>query len=65
MKPDQNDVQGERRKTISKKNFEEPKLKFIQPTLKKHGDVTKITAFNGGGFGTFSPNTPINGTYNS
>ena len=43
-----------------KKHFEEPKLEFIQPKLTKHGDATKITAFNGGfngnGFlGTFVP----------
>jgi len=39
----------------SKKAFEEPKLEFIQPKLTKHGDATKITAFNGGFFGEFSP----------
>lgn len=52
MKADQNNVQGERRETISKKSFEEPKLKFIQPELKERGDVTKITA---GFFQVFSP----------
>jgi len=37
-----------------KKHFTEPKLKFIEPKLTKHGDATKIT--NGPGFfGTFVP----------
>ncbi|MBC2711362.1 MAG: hypothetical protein HGJ94_10315 [Desulfosarcina sp.] len=36
-----------------KKEFKEPKLKFIEPKLTKHGDATKIT---GGFFGTFTPN---------
>lgn len=26
-----------------KKEFKEPKLKFIEPKLTKHGDATKIT----------------------
>ena len=38
-----------------KKSFEEPKLKFIQPKLIKHGDATKITAQNNGFFGSFDP----------
>lgn len=45
---DQRDKQG----TISKKNFETPKLKFIEPKLKTQGNVTKIT---GQFFGPFSP----------
>lgn len=35
-----------------KKEFKEPKLKFIEPKLTEHGDVTKIT---GQFFGTFTP----------
>lgn len=35
-----------------KKEFKEPKLKFIEPKLTKHGDATKIT---GQFFGTFTP----------
>ena len=35
-----------------KKEFKEPKLKFIEPRLTKHGDATKIT---GAFFGTFTP----------
>ena len=38
-----------------KKHFEDPKLEFIQPKLTKHGDATKITAFNGSFFQEFSP----------
>lgn len=39
-----------------KKSFEEPKLQFIEPKLIKHGDATKITANNNGGFfGSFDP----------
>jgi hypothetical protein len=36
----------------SKKEFTEPKLKFIEPKLTKQGDATKIT---GQFFGTFTP----------
>ncbi len=39
----------------NKKPFEEPKLRFIEPKLTKHGDATKITAFNGSFFQQFSP----------
>jgi len=35
-----------------KKEFNEPKLTFIEPKLTKHGDATKIT---GAFFGTFTP----------
>lgn len=35
-----------------KKEFNEPKLTFIEPRLTKHGDATKIT---GAFFGTFTP----------
>ncbi len=35
-----------------KKEFQEPRLKFIEPRLTKHGDATKIT---GQFFGTFNP----------
>ena len=35
-----------------KKEFKEPKLKFIEPKLTNHGDATKIT---GSFFGTFTP----------
>jgi hypothetical protein len=35
-----------------KKEFKEPKLKYIEPKLTKHGDATKIT---GQFFGTFHP----------
>jgi hypothetical protein len=34
------------------KTFEEPKLKFIEPKLTDHGDLTKLTH---GFFGTFTP----------
>lgn len=52
MRVDQNKMNGERRETISKKSFQEPKLKFIEPKLKTQGNVTKIT---GQFFGPFSP----------
>ena len=35
----------------STKPLIEPKLKFVEPKLEKHGEFTKITGF----FGTFSP----------
>ncbi len=35
---------------VEKKTFVEPKLKFVEPKLEKHGEFTKITGF----FGTFS-----------
>ncbi len=60
MMADPNKMKGERRKTIGKKSFQEPLLKFIEPKLKKHGDVTKIT-FNGGVFAPFSPDSTFNG----
>ncbi len=34
------------------KEFKEPRLKFIEPKLTRHGDATKIT---GSFFGTFIP----------
>ncbi|NIO43356.1 MAG: hypothetical protein GTO41_26315 [Burkholderiales bacterium] len=34
------------------KTFEEPELKFIEPKLTDHGDLTKLTH---GFFGTFTP----------
>jgi hypothetical protein len=34
--------------------WEEPKLTFVEPTLTKHGDVTKFTAAHGF-IGTFIP----------
>ena len=36
----------------NKKEFTEPKLKFVEPKLTKQGDATKIT---GQFFGTFTP----------
>lgn len=36
----------------NKKEFTEPKLKFVEPKLTKQGDATKIT---GQFFGTFNP----------
>ena len=48
-------TEGVQQGSVDKKHFEEPKLQFIQPKLTKHGDATKITAFNGGFFGEFSP----------
>jgi hypothetical protein len=36
----------------TKKTFTEPKLRFIKPELKKHGDLTKLTGCHGF-FGTF------------
>ena len=39
-------------KSESKKEFTEPKLKFVEPKLTKEGDATKIT---GQFFGTFTP----------
>lgn len=38
---------------VIKRPFEEPKLKFIEPELVKHGDATKLT--KQGFFGTFNP----------
>ena len=38
----------------NKKKFTKPRLKFIEPKLKKHGDATKITDDNGF-LGTFIP----------
>lgn len=32
--------------------FVEPRLRFVEPKLVKHGDVTRVTA---GFFGSFSP----------
>lgn len=49
MKKDVNKDQAEQ---TEKKQFVEPKLKFIEPKLTRHGDATKITA---GFFGQFSP----------
>lgn len=37
-----------------KRAWQEPKLTFVEPTLTKHGDVTKLTAANGF-IGTFIP----------
>ena len=37
----------------AKKPFTEPKLRFIEPELVKHGDATKLT--KQGFFGTFTP----------
>ena len=37
----------------TKKTFTEPKLRFIKPELRKHGDLTELTGC--GFFGTFVP----------
>lgn len=46
--------EGDNRTVVEpvKKEFNEPKLKFIEPKLTQHGDATKIT---GAFFGTFTP----------
>lgn len=46
-----NDIQATMK--ANRKEFNEPKLKFIEPKLTEHGDATKIT---GAFFGTFTPN---------
>ena len=37
----------------AKRPFQEPKLKFIDPEVVKHGDATQLT--KQGFFGTFTP----------
>ena len=45
-------LEKEKQEQSEKKAFVEPKLRFIEPKLTKHGDATKITA---GFFGSFNP----------
>ena len=54
MRDIKKELEREEQEKVDKKPFEEPKLRFIEPKLTKHGDATKIT---GGGefFGSFSP----------
>ncbi len=33
--------------STEKREFTEPKLKFVEPKLEKHGDVAEITGFFG------------------
>jgi len=47
------DIDNQTTAESEKKEFREPKLKFIEPKLTKHGDATKITG--NGFFGTFTP----------
>jgi hypothetical protein len=37
---------------VERREFEEPKLEFIEPKLTDHGDLTRVTH---GFFGTFVP----------
>jgi len=39
----------------NRKDWQEPKLTFIEPVLLPHGDLTKVTEQFGGFFGAFSP----------
>lgn len=43
MKNQKKDLKTGVQKTGEKKSFEEPKLKYIEPKLIKHGDATNIT----------------------
>ncbi len=48
----ENGSPGTQQAPSARRPFVEPRLRFVEPKLVKHGDVTRVTA---GFFGTFSP----------